>query len=138
MSKGTPYERVITKIVLRDDCWIFVGYRWKNGYGGIRIGDRVVRANRVVAEHCLGPDDRDVLHSCDEPACVNPAHLRYGTHAENMADMARRLRSPTKLSIDDVAAIRIDQRAHRLIATDYGIHRSTVSRIKSGLRRQHV
>lgn len=35
-------------------------------------------------------DGRFALHSCDNPPCVNPAHLRWGSHADNMTDAADR------------------------------------------------
>jgi hypothetical protein len=72
-----------------------------------------------------------VLHSCDTPACVEPAHLRTGTQAENMRDMVKRGRCG-KLSPEQVEAIRRDTRLHREIAADYGVTRSNISYIKNG------
>lgn len=39
------------------------------------------------------PEGMHILHSCDNPRCFNPAHLRVGTHQENMDDMVARNRS---------------------------------------------
>ncbi len=52
-------------------------------------------AHQVAYEIHSGPvqEGMCVLHSCDEPSCVNPDHLRQGTHQENMSDMSRRRRS---------------------------------------------
>lgn len=77
-------------------CQIWpLGAATNNGYGrfNIRVDgkQRGVLAHRASLADYLGRplrDDERVLHSCDTPRCVNPAHLRVGTHAENMRDMA--------------------------------------------------
>lgn len=76
-------------------CWNWTACKDKNGYGHIALGGKHgghVLAHRVSYEANVGPipDGMMVLHSCDNPACVNPAHLRVGTQFDNMADMAAR------------------------------------------------
>ena len=78
--------------------------------------------------------------ACHNPACINPKHLRWGLPKENTADRlidgtaAIRERNPAaKLTTDDVSRIREDNRVHRLIARDYGVSRSQISRIKKGV-----
>jgi hypothetical protein len=77
-----------------------------------------------------------VLHSCDNPACCNPAHLRLGTHADNMRDVALRHRSGLrKLSDDDIAAIRQTPRgygANVALGKQYGVTAQTILEIRSG------
>jgi hypothetical protein len=72
------------------DCWLWSGAVNSNGYGTLRRNDgSQVYAHRLSYEiHNGGPlrDDLEVMHSCDRPSCVNPAHLSLATHAENMAD----------------------------------------------------
>ena len=80
-------------------------------------------------------DGLEVMHICDTPACVNPAHLVLGTHADNMADAARKkrmknVRNGRKLTDAEVRAVRIDPRKHHIIAAAFGISRRAVLAVK--------
>ncbi len=80
-----------------DDCWPYRGYIGKDGYGQFWVrGHGNVRAHRVaLALHVGGIASGIVLHSCDNPVCCNPHHLRVGTHADNVRDRVSRGRSAT-------------------------------------------
>lgn len=89
-------QRFFEQIDKKDTgCWHFGNS--KRGYGCISLGQRRghTNAHRLSYEIHKGPipDGLHVLHSCDNPICVNPDHLRAGTHADNMRDMAIRGRS---------------------------------------------
>jgi predicted XRE-type DNA-binding protein len=72
-------------------CWNWLGTINKStGYGDITINHESVATHRVAYEVYNGvkiPDGKMVLHSCNTRACINPAHLRIGTHDDNMQDM---------------------------------------------------
>lgn len=69
-------------------CWLWTRARTSGGYGHFRLMGMQVYAHRASYEAHVGPipDGLHILHACDTPACVNPAHLRPGTHQENMHD----------------------------------------------------
>ena len=89
------------------------------------------------------------MHSCDNPPCCNPAHLRAGTHAENEADKWARNRtrlqgrsgtanSQARLTDQQVLAIRARYRSgletQRSLAVQYGVTRQTIGKIVRGLK----
>ena len=99
-----------TQFVRRDPggCWLWTGAKDRDGYGVIADGGRTLAAHRVSYElhnRALPPGSL-VMHSCDTPACVNPAHLSVGTKRTNALDMTRKGRRATKLSRLQVLEIR--------------------------------
>jgi hypothetical protein len=130
-------------------CWLWRGA--KNGAG--RASFRGLSAPRKTYEHvhqCSVLPQYGVLHSCDNPMCVNPDHLRIGTQKENMCECSMKgRRSPNskqkpgeahsmaKLTWADVRQIREiakDGVKHEEIATRYRVQRRQISRIISGQR----
>jgi hypothetical protein len=110
-------ERFWSKVRKTDSCWLWTGGKDKDGYGKfcpIRKGMRAHRFAWEITEHKKIPDGMCILHICDAPSCVNPAHLYLGTHADNAADRARRGRNAqgehsgmAKLNEEQVRAARI-------------------------------
>lgn len=69
-------------------CWLWQKSRYSNGYGWLKVFGRVVSAHRYAFEMLKGPipAGHEILHSCDVRHCVNPDHMRAGTHGENMRE----------------------------------------------------
>lgn len=89
---ATRTEERFNKYVARkedDECWPWTGCKSHNGYGRLWNGSRFVPATHYAWEKVHGrrvPPGLVIMHTCDEPACCNPAHLKVGTQTENVAD----------------------------------------------------
>jgi hypothetical protein len=87
-------ERFWNSVSKSGACWEWQGNRDACGYGFFRLGTKMRRAHRVAYLLTHGQWPRPCcLHSCDNPPCCNPAHLREGTPSDNQQDAVRRGRS---------------------------------------------
>lgn len=134
-------------------CWLWVGAGTGTGYGHFmeRPG-REVRAHRFSWQLANGPVPHGmcVLHRCDNPSCVNPAHLWLGTQLENVADMVRKGRAQrvsgeqrpcARLTEADVHAIRTSERykySASMLARHYGVGRTTIRHVIAGTTWKHL
>lgn len=125
-----------------DACWPWTGARCPSGYGSFCVEGRMSTASRYAYNWQYGDLVRelDVLHRCDNPPCVNPAHLFLGSAADNRADCVAKGRHShgeragnAKLSNAQVAEVRRLRASEGLLQRDiagrFGIHPSHVSRI---------
>ena len=127
-------------------CWEWTGGKDKDGYGtfiGRHQGQLFKRAHRwsfAFHNDQTIPKGSSVCHSCDNPSCVNPAHLWLGSTKENQQDKWKKGRGGirkgedsqhAKITNDQALAIISDPRPYARIAADYGISSGTVGDIKS-------
>lgn len=128
-----------------DDCWHWIIQKSKNQYGQFRSYDlkRPIGAHAFsffLANRYIPPE---VMHTCDVRSCVNPKHLKAGTRALNMADMRAKGRAGkterprgeahhgTKLTEDDVRAIRASSETHREAADRYGVEYHVIWQVRA-------
>lgn len=152
-SRCLPPERIWDSVDMSagpDGCWPWNGTRTKAGYGQISVNGSALYTHRLAVE--LGgtaiPDGHEVMHTCDNPPCCNPAHLRVGPHADNAADMVRKERqgrgeahSQAKLTRAEVVAIRraaADGEDFDDIAVRYNVSSWTIYAIHRRLRWTHI
>jgi len=88
-------DRFWNKVDKTDSCWLWTGAKSSSGYGHLNINKKTIKAHRFSYEMHFGKFDLNkiILHSCDNPLCVNPAHLSLGTKKDNGADMASKNRA---------------------------------------------
>lgn len=155
-------QKFISRTKQVDDCWEWQRARMSSGYGKLRVDGKYWLAHRFSYHLLIGtiPNGLFVLHRCDNPCCVNPAHLRLGTHAENVADMMRKGRdamsanpeqwreygrrlgrsgstfgennSHAKLTASQVQEIRKRSANARALAARFGVNKSAIYRIWNG------
>jgi len=141
-------------------CLVWHGHRDKDGYpvtciklpGDVKAKNR--RVHRLVVEGRDGAlaGDLVVMHTCDNPSCINPDHLRVGTHADNIRDRdqkgrgnfsrdVRGRKNPraklTGFDVEDirrrhVRGVRNGPNSTKALAEEYGVDRSQIQRIVRG------
>lgn len=144
-------ERFMAKVQMIPiaGCWIWVGAEHVTGYGRFGMpGGRVEFAHRASYQLFCGEIPRGiyVCHTCDVRMCVNPHHLFLGTASDNMKDASRkgRIKLPradqmlrgqmqpmSKLTNDQVRAIRASGETNNSLAAKYGVDPSAISLVKN-------
>jgi hypothetical protein len=113
----------------------------EKGYARVNFGGEI-RVHRVVfykGRPAKGAPQ--VLHTCDVRHCIEETHLYAGNNTQNIADKVSRDRSGKKLNIAKVRRIKAMLAAgnsQKRLAEKFGVNRSIISRIKTGVRWAHV
>lgn len=131
-------------------CVAWPWYKDPAGYGRMHFRGEVLYAHRLAYQAFNGPleDGMQVMHSCDNPGCVNPRHLSKGTVLDNQRDSIAKGRHAhgeraggSKLRAEDVLQIRVLlERGRTLtqVAKHYRVHRQTIADIRDGKTWSHV
>jgi hypothetical protein len=128
------------------------------GYGTISIKNRSYRAHRIawsVYNEREIPEGMVIMHTCDNPKCINPEHLQLGTVADNNLDkknkgrqskIGRKFNPPSgtlngraKLNEDTIRLIRAEVGLNqRELADKYGITSAVMNKIVNFKLWKHV
>ena len=142
-------EKISTKAIQVGECLIWQGQKDKRGYGFLRLEGHLQRAHRIAFELRHGPITAGmvILHTCDNPSCVNPDHLSMGTQLANVRDMLSKGRAnkatgarnaKTKLTQEQVAAARAKHipgkhgHGSHALAKEFGISKPAMRAILLG------
>jgi hypothetical protein len=144
----------VTKV--ENGCHIWTGTIQRHGYGAIKIEDRKIDAHvaswRIANGGIAVPVGMLIRHTCNCRQCVNPKHLKCGTHAENMQDAIQNGRGEFMPRGEEVwnsvltdRLVKQIRRMHqpgkvgaRAIGKKLGLHESTVAGVLKGRTWKHV
>ncbi len=142
MGKGLEF--VVSSLAVETDDCILWPFSLNNGRACLYIGKRLVKASHEVLERSGSPrpsSKHQALHSpaCNNPACINKRHLRWGTAQDNQLD---RFKSGTvtsaKLTEAEVRAIRESTLTAGALAQHYGVVMGTIHDIRQRVTWRHV
>jgi hypothetical protein len=112
------------------NCWNWTGAK-TSGYGYLTHQAHNYLAHRCAYETFVAPIPEGLLvrHSCDNRACINPAHLLLGTKADNTADRIERSPRGNKLTPAQVLQIRASRQSRSQLAIKFGVTLVTIGKI---------
>jgi len=143
--RGDPPAFIEAAIIFKGkECLIWPFSKAKFGYGRLRVDGPLQQAHRIVCERVHGPPpspEIEAAHNCGNTSCVNPDHIRWATHTENMAD--KELHGTTnrgtrngrvKLTEDNVREIKRAGKtaSYRSIGRRYGVSAASIHQIFTG------
>jgi hypothetical protein len=138
-----------------DECWLWRATKTSFGYGSFRVGSATDGTRRKEMAHRIAfmlannieiPKGKVIMHSCDVPACVNPAHLSIGTHGDNNRDARQKGRVKStveggekhpraRLTWDIVRYLRNEGRTRSLkeLSKQFKVAESTIDAARRGV-----
>jgi len=135
----------MAKVIITDTCWIWTGSK-SNGYGVISVNGKRTLTHRLSLQIACPQVDilgmpkpqvgrfgyNCVLHSCNNPSCVNPNHLRIGSPGDNAIDKVKRMRATgeykqylTREQFSALQKARGNKQKVKDLADEFGLNRSS-------------
>ena len=149
-NRGSVRDILAATSVVKGECIESTASNGGAGYGRIMIGNKRTMAHRLAYEHAYGPipDGLIVRHKCDNPPCINPAHLELGTHRDNLDDRIVRMSGrrgvqmhTAKLTEDAVREVRrrvASGESRRAVARSLGVSHTVINALINGKFWRHV
>ena len=143
-KKRPVAERFWEKVDKSGICWEWLAFKESRGYGSFSVNRKSWKAHRFswLLHYGEIPEGLFVCHHCDNPSCVNPAHLFLGTAKDNAEDSVKKGRWPnlkgennnySKLTEKQVLAIRAEYKTGKItksaLARKYNVSLRTIHRI---------
>lgn len=128
-----------------NECWMWLGDTHK-GYGIFTLNGKRRPAHELALSFTTGEKrlpDLETCHSCDNPPCCNPNHLRFDTRQSNVDDMITRGRAGRQGKLTDQQVLTIRERRamgarQKDLAGQFGVTDGQISMIVRGLRYAHL
>ena len=134
-----------------DSCILWPFAKGKHGHGQIYINGRLTNAHRFMLMLNSGAPDDETQEACHDPlkcnnrGCVNPNHLRWASHHENMLDKFHSNTQPigekihnSILTESSVKFVRKSTLSNSDLAKMFGVAPRTIRDAKSGRTWKHV
>ena len=148
MNLQDRLERNIERIP-EAGCWVWTGALDGGGYARVFFNGKSRKASRIVFEALVRPIPAglNVLHTCDNRTCLNPAHLYLGTYKDNARDRDARgrrtapvgERNPNaKLTEDAVRHIRATSESGVALSARFDVSESLIRHVRTLRSWKHV
>lgn len=148
----TFWDRVYAHTQAKGECILFIGHRNEDGYGRIFRNKKLVFVHREVWARDNGsiPPGRVIMHTCDQPNCIQPKHLVMGTQVMNIKDMDEKGRRRALIGSQHRNAVLLEKdipvirnflnlgKTCASIARMYNVSEGLIRHIKKGRIWRHV